>query len=176
MSGGSSLELVICHVSATVQPNEWVEVLVCKVFVEGGSWYCNWWMCSCCKEMHHHLVVASAFWHLMWFSKSQENESSIPPAESINCVQVCVDESPYAQYVELLSAASHWIRMRESMFRLFFGVSAHEHHVDAHLGSFTRSSDTLKYVNSKTRWFWSLAFCWEDLSIVLFKKNISSPL
>lgn len=36
-SGGSSLELVICHVSATVQPNERVDVLVCKVFVEGGS-------------------------------------------------------------------------------------------------------------------------------------------
>lgn len=73
MSGGSRLEPVICHVSATVQPNEWVEVLVCKVFVEGGSWYCNWRMCSCCEEMYHHLVVASAFWDLMWFSRSQQN-------------------------------------------------------------------------------------------------------
>lgn len=125
--------------------------------------------------MYHHLVVASAFWHLMWFIRSQQNESSIPPAESINCVQVCVDEPLYTQYMQLFSAASHRIRMSVSMFRLFFDVSTHEHHVDAHLGSFTRSSDTLKYVNSKTRWFWSLAFCWEDLSIVLFKKKHFLP-
>ena len=34
------------------------------------------------------------------------------------------------------------------MFRLFFDVLTHEHHVDAHFARFTRSSDTLKYVNS----------------------------
>lgn len=49
MSGGCSLELLIYRASAIVQSNEWVEVSVRNVSVEGESWCCSftkWLMLS----------------------------------------------------------------------------------------------------------------------------------
>lgn len=99
MPGGCSLELVIYHVSATVQSNEWVEVLVHNIFVEGGSW--------CCSFSNYLLLInipspccgISPFAVIQWHSAVL---LSISPGESIRCVQVLnrkllhIGESPRA--------------------------------------------------------------------------------